>query len=111
MVLAKLAGVAANTTLVALATDAALTRPQAQRLAIMAQDGLAHPIRPAHTPLDGDVVVVLSTGRVALADPARDLALIGGHAAECVARAIARGVWEARAIGRHAALRDRVAAP
>ena len=111
VVLAKLAGVAANTTLVALATDAALTRPQAQRLAIMAQDGLAHAIRPAHTPLDGDVVVVLSTGRVALADPARDLALIGGHAAECVARAIARGVWEARAIGRHAALRDRVAAP
>ena len=59
-----------NTTLAVIATDAALTPDQARRVAIMAQDGMARAIRPVHTPFDGDVVFVASTGRAALPDPA-----------------------------------------
>ena len=51
-----------NTTLCVVATDAALTKAQAQRVAIMAQDGFVRVIRPVNTPFDGDVVFVLSIG-------------------------------------------------
>lgn len=88
-----------NTTLVVVATDAQLTNAEAQRVAIMAHDGLARAIRPAHAPYDGDTVFVLATGRHALDDRAADLALIGALAADCVARAIARGVYEAEDLG------------
>ena len=88
----------ANTTLVVVATDAALSRAQARRVALMAHDGLARAIRPVHTPLDGDTVFVLSTGARALADPVHDLARIGMVAADCAARAIARGVYEAEGL-------------
>jgi D-aminopeptidase len=88
----------ASTTLVVVATDAALTRSQASRLAIMAQDGLARAIFPVHTPLDGDIVFVASTGARPLADPLRDLTRIGTFAVQVVARAIARGVYEATAL-------------
>lgn len=103
----------AATTLVAIATDAALTRPQAARVAMMAQDGLARAIRPVHSPLDGDTVFVLATGAQALADPLADLARIGMLAADCAARAIARGVFEATALAGYPAYRDpgRITAP
>ena len=52
----------ASTTLVVVATDAMLTKPQANRLAVMAQDGLARAIHPVHTPLDGDIVFAVATG-------------------------------------------------
>ncbi|MEM0942738.1 MAG: P1 family peptidase, partial [Pseudomonadota bacterium] len=52
----------ANTTLVVVATDAALDRSQAERLALMAQDGLARAIRPVHSPMDGDTVFALASG-------------------------------------------------
>jgi L-aminopeptidase/D-esterase-like protein len=85
-----------NTTIACVATDVALTPAQARRVAIMAQDGLARAIRPAHAPFDGDVVFALSTGRIPLAEPAqRTLARIGDLAADCLARAIARGVHAA----------------
>jgi len=87
--------VAGNTTLVVIATDAALTKGDAKRVAIMAHDGIARAIRPVHTPYDGDTVFVLSTGNVTLSDPAADIARIGSLAADCTARAIARGVYEA----------------
>ena len=88
-----------NTTLVVLATDAVLDTTQATRLAIMAQNGLVRAIRPAHTPLDGDTLFALSTGRQPFrADPV-SLAELGAHAADCVARAIARGVYEADDLG------------
>jgi D-aminopeptidase len=87
-----------NTTLVAVATDAALTKPQVQRVAIMAQDGLARALRPVHTPLDGDIVLAAATGVRPLADPVHGLAELGVLAADVVARAIARGVYEARAL-------------
>ncbi|MEH3120266.1 MAG: P1 family peptidase [Methylorubrum populi] len=85
----------ANTTLAVVATDARLTKAQAKRLAIAAQDGLARAIHPAHTPLDGDVVFAVATGAVPLADPVGDLARLGAAAAETLARAVAIGVHAA----------------
>jgi L-aminopeptidase/D-esterase-like protein len=100
---------AANTTLVVVATDVALDTAQLARVAVMAQDGLARAVRPAHSPGDGDIVFTLSTGRVKAATPgpvARLVARLGSLAADCVARAIARGVYEAASIGRHEAYQD-----
>jgi len=89
-------GARQNTTIACVATDVALTPAQAKRVAIMAQDGLARAVRPAHAPFDGDVVFALSTGRIPLAEPAqRTLTRIGALAADCLARAIARGVYAA----------------
>ena len=85
----------ANTTLAVVATDAALTKAQAKRLAIAAQDGLARAIHPAHTPLDGDVVFAVATGAVPLGDEVADLARLGAAAAETLARAVAIGVHAA----------------
>jgi L-aminopeptidase/D-esterase-like protein len=95
-----------NTTLVVVATDAQLTRGQAQRVAVMAHDGFARAIRPVHSPLDGDTVFVLSTGARALGDPITDLARLGMLAADCTARAITRGVYEAQALEQWPAYRD-----
>jgi D-aminopeptidase len=85
----------ANTTIAIIATDAVLTRAQAWRIAVMAQDGLARAIYPAHAPFDGDTVFCLATGRKPLQAGERDVARIGAYAANCVTRAIARGVYEA----------------
>ncbi|MFP4360323.1 MAG: P1 family peptidase [Alphaproteobacteria bacterium] len=95
-----------NTTLVVVATDAALDRGGAKRLAIMAQDGLARAVRPVHTPFDGDTVVALASGRGGPVDPV-GLARLGAHAADVTARAIARGVVEATASDGVPAYRDR----
>ena len=86
-----------NTTIAVVATDVALTPAQARRVAVMAQDGLARAIRPAHAPFDGDVVFALSTAQRPLPAQAPDLhvARLGNMAADALARAIARGVWEA----------------
>lgn len=91
-------GVPQNTTLAVVATDAWLTKAQTYRLAMMAQDGLARALYPIHTPLDGDVVFAVSTRRTPLADPVFGLAELGAIAANVVARAIARGVFEAAAL-------------
>jgi L-aminopeptidase/D-esterase-like protein len=95
--LAKLnPGARENTTIACVATDVALTKTQAQRVAIMAQAGMAQSIRPVHTPFDGDVVFALSTGRRPIGEaPDRMVARIGALAADCLARAVARGVYEA----------------
>jgi L-aminopeptidase/D-esterase-like protein len=87
-----------STTLVVVATDAILTKAQAKRLAVMAQSGLARAIFPIHTPLDGDVLFAASTGRRQLADQQLGLTGLGSLAAHVVARAIARGVFEATAL-------------
>ncbi len=78
--------------------DATLSKAQAKRLAMVAQDGLARAIRPIHTPLDGDVVFAAATGARPLADPVADLAQLGSAAADVVARAVARAVYEATAL-------------
>lgn len=99
-------GSGANTTLAVVATDIALTKTQARRVAIMAQDGLARALRPVHTPLDGDIVFALSTGRRDLDNPVADIARLGMVAADCLARAVARGVYEAETLGQLKAYRD-----
>jgi L-aminopeptidase/D-esterase-like protein len=96
----------ANTTLAVVATDADLPREDCLRVAIMAQDGLARAIRPAHAPLDGDVVFALSTGRVAPGERLSDVSRIGMLAADCAARAIMRGVYEAEGAGGVAGYRE-----
>ena len=52
----------ANTTIAVVATNARLDKASANRLAMMAQDGLARSIRPVHTPQDGDTVFAVATG-------------------------------------------------
>ncbi|HVI13455.1 MAG TPA: P1 family peptidase [Pseudolabrys sp.] len=87
-----------NTTLAVVATDAKLTKAQANRLAVMAQSGLSRAIHPVHTPLDGDVVFAAGTGTTFLPDPVFALSELGALAAHVLARAIARGVYEATAL-------------
>jgi L-aminopeptidase/D-esterase-like protein len=87
-----------NTTLAVVATDAKLTKAQCKRLAVMAQTGLARAIYPVHTPLDGDVVFAAAMGAKSLPDPVYSLSELGMLAANVLARAIARGVYEATAL-------------
>ncbi len=82
-----------NTTIAIVATNAALDKAQAKRLAVMAQDGMARALHPAHTPLDGDLVFATATGAKELRDPVGDLIRLGHGAAMVLARAIARGVY------------------
>ena len=97
-----------NTTLCVVATDAALTKAQAQRVAIMAQDGFARSIRPVHTPFDGDVVFVLSTGKIRLSSQTSiDIARLGMMVSDCTARAIARGVYAADSLGKWTSYQDK----
>jgi D-aminopeptidase len=91
-------GVGENTTIAVVATDAVLTKAQARELAVMAQDGLARAIYPAHTTLDGDTVFAAATGHRLLADPTRELTELGTVAANVLARAVARAVFEASAL-------------
>src|SRR3954468_20347269 len=88
---------AENTTLAVVVTDAALTRPQAKRLAMIAQTGFARAIYPVHAPLDGDVVFAAATGKQPI-DPLIGLTELGMVAANTVARAITRGIYEATAL-------------
>jgi L-aminopeptidase/D-esterase-like protein len=86
-----------NTTLVVVVTDAMLTKPQARRLATIAQTGMARAIYPVHAPLDGDVVFAAATGKKPV-DPLFGLTELGMVAANTVARAVARGVHSATAL-------------
>lgn len=87
-------GAGTNTTIAVVATDAALDKAEARRLAEMAHDGMARAIYPSHTPFDGDLVFAVSTG----ARPSGpDAPLLGHFAALCLARAIARAVFSAEA--------------
>src|SRR5439155_9734024 len=87
-----------NTTIAVVATDAPLDKSGCQRLAIMAQDGLAQAIRPAHTPFDGDTVFALATGEAGEVDPTT-LVRLGSAAASCLARGIMRAVMAAAPLG------------
>jgi len=86
-----------NTTIAVVVTDAKLDKAQTKRLAIIAQTGFARAIYPVHAPLDGDVVFAASTG-VKPIDPGHGLTELGAIAANVIARAIARGVYEATAL-------------
>jgi L-aminopeptidase/D-esterase-like protein len=84
------------TTIAIVATDARLNQAQATRVAVAAQDGMARAIVPSHTLLDGDLVFAAATGECEV-DPVLGVYQIGHAAAVCLARAIARGVFLARA--------------
>ena len=87
---------AMNTTIACIATDVALTPAQANRVAQMALSGLSRAIRPVFAPFDGDVVFVLSTARQPLPSPEpMAIARLGELAPGTLARAVARGVFEA----------------
>ena len=85
--------VGSNTTIGVIATDARLTKAQAQRLALIGHDGLARAINPAHTQFDGDTLFALGTG---LSPTQPSAQLLGVMAAEAVARATVRAVQQAR---------------
>ena len=84
-----------NTTIAIIATDAALTKAQCQRLAVAAHDGMARAIIPSHTLFDGDLVFAASTGKKAMADAHHDQMMLGHAAALALTRAIGRAIWEA----------------
>lgn len=86
---------AGNTTIGVILTDATLTVEEANLVAMMAHDGIARATRPSHTLFDGDTLFVLaSTARAGA-----DVTMLGHAAAECVSRAIVRGVKLARPLG------------
>ncbi|MBX9398807.1 P1 family peptidase [Streptomyces sp. TRM72054] len=88
-----------NTTLAVVATDADLTKAQAQKLAGTAHDGIARAVRPVHLLHDGDTVFALATGQQPL-DAAQPLALneILAAGADVVTRAIVRAVRAAESV-------------
>ena len=86
------------TTIAIVATDAVLTKAQAQRMAVAAHDGMARALVPSHTLLDGDLVFSVATGSRVMQDPLTDSFQIGHAAATCLARAIARAVFLARSM-------------
>ena len=90
-----------NTTLSVVVTDARLTKNQCFQVARMAHDGLARAVAPAHTPVDGDAVFVLSAG-----DKGANVFQLGVAAAEVSARAIRSAVRAATSVDGVPALRD-----
>jgi L-aminopeptidase/D-esterase-like protein len=107
-------GPARNTTIAVVATDATLTKSQAQKVAQMAHDGMARAIRPAHTMFDGDTVFCLATGARTSEDRSGAFSVPGapmisniGHAAaDCLTRAIIHGIVAASSLGNMTAFRD-----
>ena len=100
------------TTLAVVATDATLTKAQAKRLAIVAQGGLARGLRLSHAAMDGDIVFACSTGKNPLEGGLVGLTELGIAASDCLARAVARGVYAATALlfaGAMPAWKDRFA--
>jgi len=92
-----------NTTIGVVATNAALTKAQAKKIAQMAQDGVARAIWPSHTPFDGDTIFALATG----ARPgAPDVTTIGSLAADMVAEAVLRAVRAATGLPGYPAVKD-----
>ncbi|MCW2266997.1 L-aminopeptidase/D-esterase-like protein [Gluconobacter cerinus] len=85
----------AGTTIGVIATDATLTKAQAKRLAILAQDGVARGVFPAHLPQDGDAVFGIATGDAPAPASIEEWTEILHTATQVTARAIARGVYEA----------------
>jgi L-aminopeptidase/D-esterase-like protein len=90
-----------NTVIGVVATNARLTKEETNKVAQMAQDGLARTIRPAHTLLDGDTIFALATGK-----KAGNVNLIGAYAAEAFAQAVLSGVRAATSLGDRPAMRD-----
>ena len=84
-----------NTTIGVIATDAVLTKPQAQRLAQVSHDGLARTINPVHTMSDGDTVFALGTGK---ANSMPGMMVLATLAAEATARAVVNAIRAAQGL-------------
>lgn len=82
-----------NTVIGAIATNARLTKDQVNKVAQMAQNGIAFAVRPAHTMFDGDTLFALASGQVEA-----DVSVVGAYAADVVAMAIRNGVREAKTL-------------
>ncbi len=92
-----------NTTIGLVATNAKLTKAEASRIALMADDGYARAIYPSHTNGDGDTIFSLATGRW----PGQaDVTIVGALAAEAMARAIVRAATQATGLPGLPAARD-----
>jgi L-aminopeptidase/D-esterase-like protein len=92
-----------NTTLAVVATNAHLTKAETNRVALMADAGLARAVTPAHTTADGDTVFALATGRW---NGRAELSDIGALAADALSEAIVRAVKQATAVAGIPAARD-----
>ena len=92
-----------NTTIAVVATNARLTKEQANRLALMADDGMARAINPSHTLGDGDTVFALATGAW---DGQANITIVGALAAEALSEAIVRAATQAAASGGLPSARD-----
>ena len=86
------------TTIAIVATDAAMSKAEVQRMATAAHDGMARAIVPSHTPYDGDLVFGVATGSRPITNPHADPFTIGHAASAVLARAIARAVYHAQAM-------------
>lgn len=86
----------ASTTIAVVATDAVLSKAQAKRLAVAAQDGIARGVSPAHTQVDGDLIFSVATCEKPIEHPLLDILQIGHAAAVCLSRAMARAIYLAR---------------
>ncbi len=101
----------ANTAIAVIATNAVLTKTDANIIARMAHDGLALAIRPAHTPFDGDTIFVLGMGRPAQGAKATplspiELSMLGAAAAQTLARAVVKAILAAESLHGIPAARD-----
>jgi L-aminopeptidase/D-esterase-like protein len=99
----------ANTTLAVVATDAYLTKEEANKVAQMAHDGLARSIRPVHTMFDGDTIFALATGRPPKKGAGSDpviTSVVGVAAADVLAQAVVRAALQAESLGGVPAARD-----
>ena len=92
-----------NSTIGVVATDAVLTKEQANRLAVIAQTGLARTIRPVHTPVDGDIIFTLATCKN---DTPTDVLQLGALAARALERAVLSAVRQATLVAGLPAVRD-----
>ena len=107
-------GPAKNTTIGVIATDAVLTKAQAQKIAQMAHDGMGRAIRPAHTMFDGDTIFCVATGKKDLpevpgffvAPQAQAVNDLGHAGADCMARAIIHAILSASSLADMTAFRD-----
>lgn len=111
----RIAGPAAgsHTCIGVIATNAPLDKTNLRHVLAMAHDGLARAVRPVHTPFDGDTLFALATATwqdTSGADWSWLVARVGSIAADCVARAVARGVWAAEPLGQLQSARNVLAA-
>jgi L-aminopeptidase/D-esterase-like protein len=95
-----------NTTIGIVATNAKLTKAEAQKIAQMAHDGYARAISPVHTMGDGDLIFSVATGTFTGDANAANVSIVGALAAEAMADAIVRAATQATSLGGLPAARD-----